>query len=304
MLIWVRQSNAPITRCFPEKEESALSLMPDTSQAEIRPSINKPGSKLGYGWVIAVAGAIIMFVNAQFLYSFGVFVRPLIDNFGWSRGAVSSISSARSIITALLSPAAGTLTDRYGSKKLIIMGVFLCGLAFILSWHATSLWQFYLTLGVLIGLSNSIIITPTLAMVNRWFSGKSSLANGIAMTGPSMAQVLVPPAVTFLLLRYGWGTSLVVIGVTIWVLGSLSLSFFKNPPAAGTSQPHDGSAPATGAQHTDGASFTTAEALHTRTFWLLFSINAVTALCFQAVVVHVVVAAMDIGAAPKQPRSP
>lgn len=271
--------------------------MPDTNHDD-KTATDKVSRKANYGWIIAITGASIMFVNAQFLYSFGVFVRPLIDNFGWSRGAISSIASTRSIITALLSPVAGTLTDRYGSKKLIILGVFLCGLAFILSWRATSLWQFYLTLGVLIGISNGIIITPTLVTVNKWFAGKSSLANGITMTGPSLAQILVPPTVTFLIVRYGWENSLIIIGVAIWLLGTSAWSFFRSPATRATAQLPSQTTINSKPNNANSTDFTLSEALHTTSFWIIFTVYVVAAICFQAVVIHIVVAAIDIGATP------
>jgi len=249
-------------------------------------------------WVTAISSAGVLFLTAHFLYSFGVFVKPLIDNFGWSRAAVSGIASIRNLTTALTSPIAGTLSDKYGARRLILVGIVLCGLGYLLASRATSLWQLYLFLGVLVGICNGITFSPIIATVTRWFGGKSALANGVASSGISISQIVLPPVATFLIAWRSWEIAFIILGGAAWVLGTLSWSFIKNPPAAAR-QPQKPEA-ARGKPEVSPLfvkDYTLAEAMGTPTFWFLFFIYVFNAVNFQMVVVHIVVDAVGAGAA-------
>ena len=103
-------------------------------------SATKSRGKLSQGWVTAIAGSVVVLAGGNFLYSFGVFVKPLIYEFGWSRAAISICVSTRNITTALASPITGALGDRYGLRKLILAGIFMVGLSYFLASRITSLW--------------------------------------------------------------------------------------------------------------------------------------------------------------------
>lgn len=199
------------------------------NQAENSPS-TKAGRKLSYGWVVAIAGAGMLLAAGNFLYTFGVFVKPLINKFGWSRAAISGCVSTRSIVTASISPIAGSLSDRYGARKFILPGIFLVGLSYLLVSRITSLWHLYFFLSLLTGVGMAALFVPTVATVTKWFGGKSALANGIVMSGFSMAQIILPPIATYLIVQHGWETCFVILGLAAWVLGSMAWFFIRTPP--------------------------------------------------------------------------
>ena len=199
------------------------------NQTENNPS-TRAGQKLSYGWVVAIAGASILLVAGNFLYSFGVFIKPLINKFGWSRAAISGCVSIRSIVSGLVSPVVGAFSDRYGPRKFILLGIFLVGLSYLLASRITSLWHLYLFLGMLTGVGISSMLVPIMATVTRWFGGKSALANGIVMSGFGMAQIILPPVATYLIVQHGWETCFVILGLVAWVLGSMAWYFIRTPP--------------------------------------------------------------------------
>jgi MFS family permease len=186
--------------------------------------------KLPYGWVVAIAGCVIIAAAQNTQYAFGVFLKPLISQFGWSRTAISGCVTIRSTISGIMSPVSGALSDRYGSKKLIFVGVLLVGLGYLWASRISSLWELYLTLGVSIGLGTGSIFTPVVATTTRWFGGRSGLANGIVMSGFNISQVILPPVVTYLILRYGWETCLLILGIAALGVGLGAWSFIKPPP--------------------------------------------------------------------------
>jgi len=255
--------------------------------------------KLRYGWVVAIAGCVILVAAQNIQYSFGVFLKPLINQFGWSRTAISGCVTIRSIIGGSMSPISGALSDRYGPKNLIFMGVLIVGLSYLWASRLSSLWEFYLTLGVLTGLGTGCLLTPLVATTTRWFGSRSGLANGIVMSGFSISQVILPPVVTYLILQYSWGTCLLILGIAALGVGLGAWSFIKPPPSNVTNL---GTSPGTGnmlkaveAPLARG-DFSLSEAFHTPTLWLLLIIYMIVAICYQMVVVHIVAAAVDEGA--------
>jgi MFS family permease len=255
--------------------------------------------KLLYGWVVAIAGGVILVAAQNIQYSFGVFLKPLINQFGWSRTAISGCVTIRSIIGGTISPISGILSDRYGPKKLIFAGILIVGLSYLWASRLSSLWELYLTLGVLTGLGTGSILTPLVATTTRWFGSRAGLANGIVMSGFSISQVILPPVVTYLILQYSWGTCLRILAIAALGIGLGAWSFIKSPPRSVTNLDSSRGTgnmvkavehpPATG-------NYSLTEAFHTPTLWLLLIINMIVAICYQMVVIHIVAAAVDEGA--------
>ncbi len=258
--------------------------------------------KLSRGWVTVIAGAFIIFIAGNFQYSFGAFVKPLVNNFGWSRTAISVGVTIRSIISGLTSPLAGALGDRYGFRKFILIGIVLVGLGYLLTSRLNSLWQLYLFLGLMTGMGVSSFFVPIIGTATKWFGSKSALANGIILSGFSWAQIITPPTATYLILRYGWETCFVVLGLAALVLGTLAWLFIRTPPDAAkqpaeqiqVEESNDGEARA--ASEYD---YTLAEAVRTPALWILFLILIVVAASYQLVAIHIIAAAIDTGIAPQ-----
>ncbi|MFC2003357.1 MFS transporter [Chloroflexota bacterium] len=256
--------------------------------------------KLSYGWVVAIAGAGAAFAAANFQYTFGVFVKPLANEFGWSRAAVSGSVSIRSATSVLTAPLVGVLSDRYGPKKFILAGILLVGLSYLLASRITSLWQLYLFLSVLIGIGVTNTLVPVVATVTRWFGHNSALANGIVMSGLSLAQVILPPVATYLMIQYGWDTCFIILGLTAWVLGIVAWRFIKSPPPNMVKQtlatPREGdTSEISETPAEEPKDYMLSEALRTRTLWILLLVQMVIALCYQMMVIHVIAAANDTG---------
>lgn len=264
-------------------------------------STNKVRGRLFYGWVVAIAGAGVIFAACSFQYSFGVFLKPIINRFGWSRAAVSGCVSARSILTGLITPVTGALSDKYGLKKIVLVGIVLAGLGYILASRITSLWHLYLFLSILMGIGMSAIYAPIIATVTRWFGGKSALAIGIVYSGFSLAQIVLPLVATYFIVQHSWEVCFVILGLTAWVIGISAWNFLKSPPTSITSLPPEESArggdsgQAYEPEILDNGGYTLLETLHTTTFWFFFLIYMVYATCYQMVVVHIVAVAIDVG---------
>ena len=84
--------------------------------------------KVFYGWWIVLATSLIHFWGAgTFFYSFTAFFNPIANEFGWSYAAISFAASLRSIEGGIASPLIGFAADRYGPRRLLLIGSLLSG---------------------------------------------------------------------------------------------------------------------------------------------------------------------------------
>ena len=268
-------------------------------QIESNPPDTGAKSKLFYGWVVAIAGAVVVLAASNFQYTFGVFVQPLIDKFGWSRTAISGCASIRSLAGGTASPVVGVLSDKYGPRKFILGGIFLVGSGYLLASRITSLWHMYIFLSLFIGIGGMILFIPAVSIATRWFGGKATLANGIVMSGFGFAQIILPPVATYIILKFGLEACFILLGITAWVLGSAAWHFIRIPPGeVNVLQPESFKhvSPETNAALPEvKRQYRLSEILRNKTFWLLFVIFMVVASCYQMIIIHIVAAAIDTG---------
>ena len=263
----------------------------------------KAGRRLSPGWVVAIAGAGVLLVAGNFQYSFGVFVKPLINKFGWSRAAISGCVSVRSVVSGLTSPIIGTFSDKYGPKIFILLGIFLIGLSYLLTSRINSLWQLYLFLGILTGIGISCELVPAISTATRWFGRKAALANGVVFSGFSMAQIILPPVATYIIVQQGLGTCFIILGLAAWLLGSVAWYFIKPPPntkSQSQAEPREVDIPeVTEPPIGTVDNYTLLEALHTKTLWIMLLVIMVVTISYQMIIIHIVAAAIDIGITPE-----
>ena len=217
-----------------------------------------------------------MFTAGNFQYIFGVFVTPLSVYFGWSRAVIAWSVSIRNIATSAITPVAGPLSDRFGAKRFIIVGVATIALSYLLASRITSLWQLYVSLGLLTGLGIGLMVVPGVAIVSRWFGGKSALANGVVFAGFGLAQVILPSIATWTILRYGWATCFTGLAILAAAGGPLFWYFIKIPPRASQDEVTEQRNIGLPKEH----DWTLRAALHSRTIWSLAMIYVVVAICY------------------------
>src|SRR6202008_2693301 len=106
--------------------------------------------RLFYGWVVVGASATIVCIGMGALFSLGVFLKPMADAMGWSRGAISSVALLNWIAMGLGSFVWGTLSDRIGTRGVAVAGGFLLGLGLVLSGRGQSLREVVVEVGFLV----------------------------------------------------------------------------------------------------------------------------------------------------------
>ncbi len=184
-----------------------------------------------YAWVIVAIIAVLEMVGTTMRMAFGVIVDPLTETFGWSQGEVTLAYGITSVTTALASPLAGSLGDRYGARICMIAGTAL----FVVGMAATALvsepWHFYVSFGVILGVSQAIFLVPLIPAAMNWFHRRLGLAMGIIMASWGFGPALAAPVVGLLISRYGWSTSVWIITIASTIFMAVLIALFRNWPS-------------------------------------------------------------------------
>ena len=193
-----------------------------------------------YRWVIIGAGALMTCVALGAMFSLAIFLEPLSTATGWSRAGVSSAMTLNFLVMGLGNFAWGAVSDRFGTRIVVLIGAVLLGLALALASRATSLLQFQLTYGILVGLAASAFFTPMIAAATAWFEQNRSLAVSLVSAGMGVAPMTISPFARWLITSYDdWRFAMLVIGILAWVLLLPAASLIRPPPtgAAAASGP-------------------------------------------------------------------
>ena len=121
--------------------------------------------KFFYGYVVVIAGFLILVSMYGTLYSFGVFFKPVLAEFGWARATTSGAYSLCFLLSGALAMAAGRLSDRFGPTAVMSCSGLLLGLGYFLTSKMSTVWELYLYYGVIVGIGMGGGIAPSLSTV-------------------------------------------------------------------------------------------------------------------------------------------
>jgi MFS family permease len=183
-------------------------------------------------WLVVAALLIITFGLANPFAAFGVFLPVLAEEFGWSRGAISSALSINFALGGAAGLLVGTVADRYGPRAILVTTALLAGTGFALTSTVRALWQFYLVVGVLGGMGMSAFYVLSASTVARWFEGGRGLAMGIVLTGFNLGYVTGGPAAAWLITHVGWRAAYLILGGGAGLVGALAALVVRYPSSA------------------------------------------------------------------------
>jgi MFS family permease len=217
-----------------------------------------------YRWVIVGAGALMTCVAIGAMFSLAVFLEPMTVETGWSRAGVSSAMTLNFVIMGLGGFGWGAASDRFGTRIVVLIGAVLLGLALVLASRATSLIEFQVTYGVLVGLAASTFFAPMIAATTAWFETNRSLAVSLVSAGMGVAPMTISPFARWLISTYDWRTAMLVIGLLAWALLLPAVMLVRRPPAAAATA-HAGAR----SDLSDGTPISAAQALRSPQFLIL-----------------------------------
>ena len=264
--------------------------------------------RIFYGWWMVTVCCITMAVGPILITgTFSIFVKPLAETFGWSRGDISFGFSLVAFIIAFYAPILGILIDRFGPRIVIAIGAVVFGAGFCSFWFlSNSLWQFYgLYLLTAFG-GASLTSLPFATLISRWFTQQRGLALGLMGTGVFLGGMYVPPLVTHIITIADWRWAYVTLGVIIWCVAlPMSVFFLMDRPQQKGLRPlgEEGCElerlTAT-SSHTPNTSLTLAEARRTWPFWCMAVSFALLSAVSHAAITHFAPLLTDKGLSPQQ----
>ena len=196
-------------------------------------STEKAKAPLYFGWYVCAATVFVAFVTTGARSSFGIFIIPLEEEFGWSRFMLSSAVGTGFLVNGLTQPFVGRLFDQFSGRTVIMVGLIIAGLATAsLSLTFNYLFLFFV-FGILLSTAMSgASVTNTMALLAKWFHRRRSTVLGINVAGASLGGLTLVPFGMFLLQATSWRVTWAALGLIILVLALPMVYFFiRNDPA-------------------------------------------------------------------------
>ena len=254
----------------------------------------KRKTRFYYGYWVAAACFAIQGIGIGSFISFGVFFKPLLAEFGWSRAILSGASSVTFLFAGILGIFVGSLNDRIGPRVIMTVTSGFFGLGYLLMSQVSALWQLYFFLGVVIGIGTSSIDVIPLTTTARWFVNRRGMMTGMVKVGTGAGQLTIPLMSGLLIAAYGWRTAYMIMGAVVLVLlVSISQLLRRDPSQMGLLQ--DGAEEATAEETGQTKGLRLREAMGTRQFWIICLVNLTVIYCLLTIMMHIVPHAMDIG---------
>ena len=269
-----------------------------------------------YGWYIVAVGILVNIAGTfAFSSTLSIFLKPITEELGVTRGAFSLIRTFEIGVAALIVPMLGSWIDRHGGRGVLVLGVLMEGAGLLLSSLVQSFWQFVVVRCSLViageALLGSLVINVTIA---QWFVRKRGRAMGIANLGTGVAKLSIPIAAASLFVLVGWRDTWAIFGIIAPLLvvapalifvrrqpEDLGLRPDGDPPLAAIAEPRESRTddrrkqPALSSEETV---WTRAQAIRSGTFWVLVITFGIASVGIAGLNLHIFSYVTDIGHSP------
>ena len=259
-----------------------------------------------YGWYIVAFAVLANFVHGN--YVFGVFLKPMTEELGWSRGAFSLANTLSVVATGSAGFIVGPLVDRYGGRWLVVGGAVIAGLALMSLSVVHDLWQFLGLRGFLFAIGGvgmgPLVINVVLA---KWFVRQRGRAISLSAMGISAGGIVLAPLASLLTDSVGWRSAWLVFGALIWVVVIVPAAFIMKRQPEDIGLLPDGDTPESFAAARRGRGemrprsgaleqhWTRAEAVRTKQLWMLVLAYGLGGLPSAALLLHLIPFLQDNG---------
>jgi OFA family oxalate/formate antiporter-like MFS transporter len=232
------------------------------------------------GWVVVAAAFTLMLVGFSAAYSFAAFFSAFEAEFGASRGDIALVFSVAAFLWFLSGAPAGMLADRYGVRRVALVGTACLVAALWVASRAQSLWVLYLTYSVGIGIGVGLTYVPSVGAVQPWFTANRAFASGLAVAGIGAGNIAGPLLATWWIGLFGWRGAYLALAVFVLLLGGVAALAIRETEHR-----------TSGIREGMGVS----EAMRTTPFWLLFGSLILSCIGLFVPMVHLSAYAVDAG---------
>ncbi len=199
--------------------------------------------QLHYAWIVLAAVMVVSMVTAGIRISFGVLLDPLVEGYGWSRGDISLAYTLQFLVAIPAVIIIGRLAERISPRRIVLAGgvIFTAGL--LLTSTISSLWQFHLHFGVIVGglgAAPFAVLLPVL--LSRWFVRRLGMAMGLMWVSLSIGPAILSPLIRGSIESAGWSQTFIVLGLASGAVLLVATFFFSDRPGNKRMAPY-GAAP-------------------------------------------------------------
>jgi MFS family permease len=187
----------------------------------------------GYGWVVLALAFLIISMSIGTLFTLGVFLEPIEEDMGWSRSSIGAIGLLNWIVMGLGGVVAGYLSDRFGTRGVVLAGGGVLGLGLVLSSQASQAWHLYVTFGVLVGAAVSAFYVPLTVLAIKWFDTRRGMAAAIVSAGNGMGILALSPLTRWLINELDWRAAFWILGDLAWLIVIPAGLLLRQPPSPG-----------------------------------------------------------------------
>jgi MFS family permease len=247
--------------------------------------------KIFYGWVIVGVGIVVTCVGFGAMLSLTIFLQPMSEAMGWSRTGISTAALINWLCMGVGAFVWGALSDRFGTRSVVLAGGVLLGLGLVMASRAATLAQFQVLFGVIVGLAAGSLYTPMTATTTRWFTQHRSLAVALVSAGLSVGSAIMGPLARWLISMDDWRFAMFVIGDVVWLVIIPAALLVREAPASTTAAVPSATAGA------DGRELTVAQALRTPQFAVIALTYFACCAAHSGPIFHMVTHAIDHGVA-------
>ena len=244
---------------------------------------------------LLLGGAFATFtISAGLMHSYAVFLVAFLEDFRWSRAEASLAYSTSQLVAGASSPLVGTLVDRLGPRRLVLLGGSLLSLGLFGSAYASDLWQVVALYGVVMTIgANCLGLVVFVPLLSRWYVHRRGMAISVVQSANGFSRAVSAPVVQLMIMAIGWRRAYLAQAAIMALLVVPLAGFFRGTdpvaaPAKTAAALHD---PALEHDH----DWTVKDAVRTRHFWLLFAVYLCTGLGSFLVSLHQLAFAVDVG---------
>ncbi|VVC86587.1 unnamed protein product [Leptidea sinapis] len=169
----------------------------------------------GWGWVVVVASFLIATVADGLAFSYGLLQSKFVDFFATSEAKTSLIGSLFISVPLIAGPIMSSLVDRYGCKKMTILGGVSSTIGFVAASYSNTVETLYITYGLIAGLGMGLLYVTAVVSIAYWFEKRRNLAVGLGSCGVGFGTFVYSPLTTYFLDEYGWRGTLLLLAGTV-----------------------------------------------------------------------------------------
>jgi len=183
------------------------------------PSVEMLLRRFDYSKVILGTGFTILFIGGGSRLAFGLMLKPMTEDLGWSRTSLSLAMTTFLVVSALTIPIVGRLADRYDLRWIIASGAIASAIGIGLLGFVHARWQVFVLYGLIYAVGQTATsMSPIAVMISRWFVRRRGVANSAVMSGNATGQLVIIAVLASRLSSVGWRMSYAALGVISWVV--------------------------------------------------------------------------------------